>query len=218
MKRPKDSWKDYLRENKGFNGAAENSFKIYESKYLKEKVKPAEKFSTTTLIPGKIYSFTHSTELIPNKSIKYVDKRPVILSLGRIKIDDFVYEAGINLNIIPPQIKMIILDKIYISYKNQIEINEKGILEGRNNSKGLPLSYDIAKKILDKTGFETAFFVYDRRKMKGIKIFDYVDWVTIISLDTKAIVGLPLNKIFNEYIERMNKRIDRLTEIKNTFE
>ena len=218
MERPKEEWKQYLKENRGFSGAVKKSFENYQEKYFRDSddFPREEKFSTKVFVPGKIYTFTYTSTSGPSDVNPFVDKRPVILSLGRIKIDNVLLEGGINFNVIPHEIRIAILDRLYIAYKNIIKVDEK-LVETKSNPKALPLDYKMMNKLFEGMGTETAFQVYDRRKMKGVKIFDYSDWISVVALNTKGIVGIPLNQILGEYIERMNKKINRLDEIKKSL-
>ena len=219
MERPKTNWKEYLSLNKGFKGAVKSSFKNYKERYLKnDKDYPREEdFSTKSLVSGKIYTFTYTSEGGPGPSNPYTDKRPVILSLGKVNVDDLTYEGGINFNLVPHEIRLGMLDRVYLSFKDNIERMEKKISEEKNIPKALPINYDLSKKLFSGMGFETAYYVYDRKKMKDVRIFDYDDWISVVALNTKAVVGKPLNQIWEEYISKMNKKINRLEEIKKSL-
>ena len=218
MERPKTYWKDYLKENKGFSGAVNSAFKNYETKYLKENSKEevAEDFATKILVPGKIYTFSYVSPTAPLSGKAFVDKRPVILSLGRVNINNILLEGGINFNLIPHEIRIGILDRMYLAFKNQIQSGEK-IIESKGNPKALPIDYDLAVKLFQGMGVETAFNVYDRRMMKTVKIIDYDDWITVGALNTKGTAGIPLNQIWSEYITKMNNKVNRLEEIKKAM-
>lgn len=218
MEDPKQWWKQYLKDSRGFKGATKKAFDNYETRYLKDdRNSPrAEDFKTKSLVPGKIYTFTYTGDPGNNPN-EFMDKRPVILSLGRTNIDRLELEGGINFNTMPHDMRLGVLDRIHSSYNRLIEVNEKNIAEGKNNPKPLPINYELSTKLFSGMGIETSFYVYDRKKMKDIKIFDYSDWISIVALNTKGIIGKPLNQIWEEYIRRMNKKINRLEEIKESM-
>ena len=45
----------------------------------------------------------------------------------------------------------------------------------------------------------------------------FVDWISIVALNTKGVIGKSLNQIWEEYIKRMNKKINRMDEIKKSI-
>ena len=113
--KPSEQWKDYLHEKKSLDKAADESFDLYIKKYSKEdtahnprKEKITEKFFT----PGKIYSFLYVTSDRPNPSRPVIDRRPVIISLGQMvsPANNKVYEIGIDLMLVPPKVRVFILN------------------------------------------------------------------------------------------------------------
>jgi hypothetical protein len=210
-------WKEYLKENKGFSGAAKAAFENYEAKYEKPNPKfPVEEdFKTKVLVPGKIYTFTYLNDKKTSIKHPYIDLRPIFISTGRLKFEGKVLESGINLGYIPPKIRIPVLERLYKAFKTLLEINYKYISEGKQAQKTLPITYSNISSILKGTGFETAFTSYDRSKMQNIAIIDYDDWVSTIALDTKSILGAPTGEVYKEYIKGINKPITLDRKIKN---
>lgn len=207
-KKPSDQWKDYLHEKKSLDKAADEAYKIYLSKYAKEdtahnprKEKISEKFFT----PGKIYSFLYVTQDRPNKNRPIIDRRPVILSLGQMvsSTNNKVYEIGIDLMLVPPKVRVFILDQLYRVFKNNISENQKEINEGRKGKKALKLNYDVAKKIFDNLGWQMAFSTFEKGNVARPAVYDYEDWVSVIALYTRGLTGKQPKEVYSEYIKKM---------------
>lgn len=216
-KRPSEQWKDYLHESKGLDKAARLSFDMYVKKYAKHTADdlPSEKFNTKILIPGKIYTFMYTTMEKPTKDRPFIDRRPIFLSFGNvITAEKKLMETGIDLMLVPPKVRIFMLDNLYKHYKKQIEDNEKTVNEGNVGKKPLKLNHKIANLIFHKLGWQQAYCAYDRNKMAKIAIIDYSDWVSLIPLQTKGIQGKPAKDIYNEYIKKMTNPSDKNLEIK----
>jgi len=207
-KKPSEIWKDYLHEKRGLDKAADESFKLYIDKYSKDdkinhprKEKVEEKF----FVPGKIYSFLYATTDTPNKARPVIDRRPILLSLGQMvsQANNKIYEIGIDFMLMPPKIRVFVLDQLYRIYKKDINENQTNINEGRKGKKALKLNYDVAKKLFDKLGWQLAFSVYEKGNVARPAVYDYEDWVSVIPLYTRGITGKQPKEIYNEYIKRM---------------
>jgi hypothetical protein len=75
-------------------------------------VKTTERFKR-----GKIYMFRYD-EPKTIKNLKYWDANPVVLSFGQ---NEYGNDIGINLNLLPNQLRLKILDKIMESYSFYIQ-------------------------------------------------------------------------------------------------
>ena len=208
MQKPSEQWKEYLHEKKSLDKAAAESFELYIKKYSKEdtannprKEKITEKF----FIPGKIYSFLYTTTDRPNKDRPIINRRPVLLSFGQMvnQSNGKVYEIGIDFILVPPNVRVFILDQFYRFYKKDITENQSEINEGRKGKKALLLNYEAAKKIFDKLGWQMAFSVYEKGNVAASAVYDYEDWVSVVPLFTRGITGKQPKDIYNDYIKRM---------------
>ena len=208
-----DQWKDYLHEMKSLNKAADASFDLYLKKYSKEdtahhprKEKISEKFFT----PGKIYTFLYVTQDKPNKDRPVIDRRPVILSLGQVvsPTNNKIYEIGIDFMLVPPQVRIFMLDQLFKIYKKDINENQKELNEGRKGKKALKLNYDVAKKLFDKLGWQMAFSAFEKGNLAKTAVYDYEDWVSVISLYTRGLTGKQPKEIYETYIKKMTHAPD----------
>lgn len=203
-KKPSLLWSDYLTANKTISGAVKNSYDIWLNKYVKPKnAAPKEKVSDKDLIPGKMYTFAYLGKEKINEEKQFIDHRPVMISLGRVEKNGKLFESGIDLNVIPPKVRLMIMDRIYKIYKSIIEQNERNLNGGKSGKKALPINYAIASKLLDKTGWQSAYMMFERSKMGQLQIIDYSDWPAMSVIYTKAIRGKQIKEILAEYIKRM---------------
>jgi hypothetical protein len=207
-KRPSDQWKDYLHEKRSLDKASEEAYKLYIDKYSKtdDRNHPRkEKMDDKFFVPGKIYSFLYVTSENPSAKRPVINRRPVLLSLGQMvsQANKKIYEIGIDFVLVPPKVRVFILDQLYKIYKKDINENQKNLDEGRKGKKPLKFDYDTAKKIFDKLGWQMAFSAYEKGNVARPAVYDYEDWVSVIPLYTRGVTGKPLKDIFNEYIKRM---------------
>jgi len=208
MEKPSEIWKDHLHEMKSLDKAADDSFKLYIDKYSKDdkannprKETIEEKFFTA----GKIYSFLYVTQEVPNKNRPVINRRPILLSLGQFinPTNKKIYEIGVDFMLMPPKVRVFLLDQVHKYYKNIIKENQDNINEGRKGKKSLKLNYDVAKKIFDKLGWQMAFSVYEKGNVAKPAVYDYEDWVTVIPLYTRGLTGKQPKELYGEYIKRM---------------
>jgi hypothetical protein len=208
MDKPSELWKDYIHEMRSLDKAADESFRIFIEKYAKDdKIgnPRKEKVDTQYFIIGKIYTFLYTTAERPDKARPVINRRPVILSLGQISnpTTGKTYEAGIDFMLIPPKIRIFILDQLFRFYKKDINENQDNINEGKKGKKPLKFTYEIAKKIFDKLGWQMAFCVYEKGNVKSPAVYDYEDWTSVIALYTKGITGKQPKDIYNDYIKKI---------------
>ncbi len=168
-------------------------------------------------IPGKIYSFLYSTKNKPGKDRPTINRRPILLSMGQMVNDKGkIFEIGIDLMLVPPMVRVVILDNVYKYFKKDISENMTNLNEGRKGKKKLSLTYDVAKKVFNKTGWQLAFCTFGKENVTRPLIYDYEDWVTTISLDTKSIEGRQIKETFQIYIKKMSAALDNdLSGFKN---
>ncbi len=208
MKKPSEAWKDYLTEVRTENKAASAAYETYVKKYSKTdnvNFPRDEKVSETFFIPGKMYTFLYTT---PNKVTKerpVINRRPVILSLGLYENMGKIYEMGIDLILVPPKVRIYVLDQLYKFFNKDINENIANIEDGRIGKKALKLNYEIAKKIFDQLGWQMALCVYSKENIKQSAVYDYEDWVSVIPLYTYAVEGKQPNEIYNLYIKKITK-------------
>ena len=206
-KKPSEIWKEYLHEMKGLDKAAHESLQTYLHKYAKDDKEHTrkEKADDKYFIAGKIYSFMYTTSDTPSKERPIINRRPILLSFGQLinASNNKLYEVGIDLMLVPPKIRMFIFDNFYKIFKKDIQENIKNIEEGRKGKKKSKLTYENAKSIFNKLGWQMAFSTFDKTNIAKSSIYDYEDWVSIISLYNNGITGKQPKEIYENYIKRI---------------
>lgn len=201
-------WKDYLFEHKNFEGAAKDSYKDWTNKYIKKKGDGPKEKAEKALVPGKIYTCLYFTKENVSET-KYVNHLPVFFSMGKVIKNGKEYETGIDLITIPFKMRMYVMDRLYKFYKATFIENYNNINDGKSGKKGIRIDYDLAKKILNKTGWEMAYVTLDRTKMTKLSIMDYEDWIITIALYTKGIRGKQINSIYSDYVKNISSPKDK---------
>lgn len=207
-KKPSLQFKEYLKENRSMNGAIKSSYSLWLDKYVKKKdSKPQEKFSKE-LVPGKMYTFAYMGREKLDKKIMFVDHRPVMMSLGRVFVENKPFETGIDLNVIPFKPRLMILDQIYKFYGKVIKENWENLNENKSGKKAMKINYDMAKKMLKGTGWERAYLMFDPNGMQKVETVDYQDWAPMCAVYTKAIRGMQIKDIWDKYIKNISRPVE----------
>lgn len=212
MKKPSEEWKDYLHEMKNLDKAAADSFKLYKNKYAKEdkEFPRKEELDDVFFTAGKIYSFVYTTQAKPNKDRPVIDRRPILLSLGQMinQSNSKVYEVGIDLMLVPPKVRIFLLDQVYKFFYKDINNNQKNINEGRKGKTKLRLDYNTSKKVFDKLGWQMAFSAFSKESVAIPAVYDYEDWVKTIPLYTNGLIGKTIGELYDYYTKKMTSTIE----------
>jgi hypothetical protein len=106
---------------------------------------------------------------------------------------------GIDLSVIPPDIREIILGKIWGLFQNQI-------IKNTNPDKvktPLPLTLQNLENILRKTGYKNSIFGFRYSYFSNLKEIKSEDWVRIPSLELNSFEGLNSFEIYKEYKSKL---------------
>jgi len=195
----------------------------FEKEYALRISDPKEpNFKVLPLEIGKIYSFAYDP--IYKKELDFYDFMPINLILGYILTKQGRMNAyGINLSYMPPKVRTTVLDVIVKLFRTQyINPNITRITEENWNLKRLPLTYDVAKKILHNSGFEFAIRSY-RADHIGSKprIITYEDWWRPCTFPSKFIQKINIRAIYYRYKRNLDEQYrigqpDKLVKIKKT--
>lgn len=215
MNNPKKTWEEFQRDAGSFDKAAKIAFDTYLKKYSHRSNTRdnKEQFSDNFFTPGKIYSFLYVTKSTPGPERPFINRRPVIISMGQMESMGKTYEVGIDLMLVPFLVRVPILESLHKYFGKIIDQNESDIDDGRKGAKALPLNYDLAKKLFYKMGWQRAFQTFDKTKLTAVAIYDYSDWVTTIPLYTKGIEGKQIGHIYDAYIKSITTPTDPVTEL-----
>jgi len=145
-------------------------------------------------ISGKIYTFHYAG--------KGVDYRPVFLSItNKIEKADKLFEIGINLNLLKPKERVVILNGIVKLFPNQISQNLE-ILESNGRSQiDLPFVHkEYRNKFFDLIGINPRFVKLNREEIlkDTIKTVDYKDWKYLIYYLPNTFINMTPQEVYKE--------------------
>ena len=159
-------------------------------------VKKGERFR-----PGKIYVFRYDTPITEN--LQWWDRNPVVLALDPYKGND----VGINLNILPIQVKETLLDDLHIRLNGQIKTNETRARKNAAAQGQLNLTYNGAKRYLDRYGFGFAVRQYKPNLKAGQAVVSYENWAKIVLCNFAELEGISegaLRAMYRKYYNSKN--------------
>lgn len=170
----------------------------FKNTYVNRHDKPEEEnVDQMILHPGRIYSFIYNIKSDDNDLVPVVYFIKYIVDENKIK-----RLIGININFIPPKIRVKIFDKITRIYSPFIDRAGRIIETGK--PKGQPqltVTFDILSNILKGSGFEFAIRSYavDRITKKPM-IVSYDEWWKLLYLRPKMIRKVNPDKIYSDYL------------------
>mgnify|MGYP006872189700 FL=1 len=131
------------------------------SKAVREK---AVSRSATRFQPGKIYVFRYENPV----AAFWWDSNPVVLALDTA---DSGNDMGINLNMLPVNVKEQLLDFIYEQYSSYIDGQTRGSKKENERAQAhLSFSYRDAKQFLQRYGFDFAIREYKESRKSQQKV------------------------------------------------
>lgn len=152
----------------------------------------------TRFMPGKIYVFRYDTPI--TKDLPWWDRNPIVLALDPYNGN----EVGINLNLLPVEVKETLLDDVHTRLIGQIITNSTRAPENAKAQQGLNLTYNGAKRYLDRFGFGFAVRQYKPRLKTRQAVVSYENWAKIALCNfmemqgvTERMVRLMFRKYYN---------------------
>lgn len=170
----------------------EKALKSFKNKAV---VKKGERF-----LPGKIYVFRYDTPVTEN--LQWWDRNPVVLALDSQNKNDL----GINLNLIPEEVKETILNELHIKLNGQIKTETTRAGQNASAQGQLNLTYDGAKRFLDQYGLGFAIRQY-KPELKGKQaIVSYENWSAIVLCDFAQLEGINEQMLYKMYKKYYNSK------------
>lgn len=144
--------------------------------------------------PGQVYVFRYDDP----KYAEWWDRNPCVLALDPAGNNDL----GINLNMLPPNVKEDLLDIVYERYQ--------GYIKGQENKQAraqapLALSYDGAKGFLARFGFDFAIRQYIPSRKTEQAVVGYANWARVALCDFTELDGKGLQAIRAMFRNHLNK-------------
>lgn len=208
---PKLAMDQYLSKY-GLMGARKKVFEYFNNEYFMPI--PNQNVETSMsykgLIPGRMFTYKYEPDPLNIDRMDFYDKRPIMLCIkeGIHKNTGNYLQLGINFNFIPYEIRISMLDKLFVAYKNFILFDVQRRAGNDANTRITPVftdSYDfygvlnwIFQSVL-KSGFKYALRLYNWDRMDNVKLIDYNEWGLLGLLDARDIVGKTPEEIHHEY-------------------
>lgn len=153
------------------------------SRRMNETVQTRDRF-----VPGKIYVFDY----VPKTDLEWWDKNPVVLAIERVGDNDL----GINLNLLPTNIKESLLDDLYTRFEGQIKNATTGS-RALNASAQRPLriTYEGMKAYLKIHGFDFAIRQYIPARKSRQTVVSYNRWPEVALCDFIDLNGATVQQV-----------------------
>lgn len=177
-----------------------------ESRFLAKKLK--------FFLPGSIYTFRYPNPI--NKDIlSYYDTRPMVLILDTFvaKTTGRLILQGINLNFVPEEQKVILLDTYYKIFKNELlnaeRDSDKGLIGQAKNLAKYLNDWSFMTKVFVKQGKIPLTFIIRNYDIAGILnpvLIEIEDWSMIPFYVPREIEGKSPAQIYADYIVFKNTK------------
>lgn len=174
--------------------------------YRKDVMNNEVYFSKANLLQqGFLYTFNYDTPKYESV-LDYFDTQPLVISFGPIDTSLGKRDIGINLHLLPPRIRRIVMYKIFEMYRNMY----KEQLFSKDPKTVMVTWKAIATPLL-KYGIAFAIRMYIPELRKNAIRFRYEDWAKAIYLPSKR-----LAKTTQEELERLWAKFVKEQQTKKT--
>jgi hypothetical protein len=196
MKNFEELIKEYSSKFKSKNDVIKGSNDFFIENYLSNS-----KYSSFSLpfVSGTIYSFEYKTPSTISKDRKFINRNPIFIFLNYVRYNNENVLHGIDLSVIPMDIRQFILSKIWDSFNDQIIKNS----EIKYPKSPLLLSSENLNSLLSKSGYNKAIFGFKYNYFSNIKEIKSQDWVRIPFLELNKFEGLNTSEIYKEYRSKL---------------
>lgn len=152
-------------------------------------------------IPGKIYVFRYDSPKT-KETLEWWDRNPVVLALDPNDGND----VGINLNLLPQDVKETLLDDVYTRMYGEIKTNMTRAKENANAQSYLKLTWAGAQKYLDRYGIEFAIRQYIPSLKAKQAVVSYEHWADIALCNFMDLEGTTMADIIKAFEKQYNNK------------
>lgn len=186
---------------------APNPYKAAVLWYQENYLNAPEKFvKRRALQPGTLVMFDYDTPKTEDK-LEWWDRQPLVLVLQPfITKEDKIRITGINLHLLPPNIRRLVLYQAFLIYKSEYTaqlFTDKAALQ-------VNIEWQVIKKQLDKFGAGFAFRMYIQNLMRNVVEFNQDDWKYAVYIPSRAYEKTnltELEKLWREYIRTQKNKV-----------
>ena len=132
-----------------------------------------QRYSKQILLPARLYLFNYDHPKY-EKDLDYFDTQPLVLV---IRFTDDLREVGINLHLLPPRVRILVLNQLFMMHHSRLKKSQKETFE---------LSWKEIKKILGKYGVDFAIRKYIPKRRKETVEFSLDQWPRAIFIPSKG--------------------------------
>ena len=144
--------------------------------------------TTDRFVPGKIYVFNYS----PKTDLEWYDMNPVVLAIERVGDNDL----GINLNLLPTNIKEDLLDDLYDRFEGQIRNATTGAKAlNAKAQRPLRITYEGMKSYLKVRGYDFAIRQYIPSRKSRQAVVSYNRWPEMALCDFIRLNGATVQQV-----------------------
>lgn len=179
---------DELSKNAGSKKLAKAEAELWfekakRSRRTNEAIQTRDRF-----LPGKIYVFDYD----PKYDYEWYDQNPVVLAIERVGDNDL----GINLNLLPTDLKEDLLDDLYTRFEGQINNATTGSRAyNANAQRPLRITYEGMKTYLKRHGFDFAIRQYIPSRKTRQTVVSYTTWPEMALCDFIDLNGATVQQV-----------------------
>ena len=192
-----------LSKDAGSKSRAATAARQWYDKGVKSVRESAVAKSSGQFKTGMIYVFRYEK---PKhiETLPWWDKNPVVLALDPT---DNGNDLGINLNLLPPDIKEDLLDMVYERMRAMIKAQTKGpAADNAIIQRGIRLEYKGAKKFLKQYGFDFAIRQYIPQLKSNQKVVSYENWARIALCDFLELEGITISELKAQFRNHLKNK------------
>lgn len=179
-----------------------NAVSWYRKNYMKN---PDAFYQRKMMKMGHLYIFDYD-DPIHKKTLEYFDTQPLVLCIGHIVTkDDKVRNLGINLHLLPPKVRRLVLFQIYYMYKSAFSKNLNASKQGK-----VKVRWQSIVKPLEKFGIGFCIRMYAPNRQTNVINFKQEDWDKAIWIPSKGYSKITANGLEKEWKDYVKNKKTKL--------
>lgn len=148
---------------------------------------------------GKLYIFDYDHPKYEDV-LDYFDTQPLVISIGSISTSEGLRDLGLNMHLLPPRIRRIVMAKIFEMYRNTY----KSELFAKNQN-SVPVNWKAIVKPLWKYGIGFCIRMYIPELRKNVIEFRYDEWKDAIYIESKGLSKITFESLEKEWGKYVRK-------------